>query len=226
VAQLGARFHGMEEVVGSIPTRSTKSFCWHRTGARDRVRLDTAIHQGATMKMKALLLVLGLLVSSFASATDKYVSNEFGFAASFPADVIHTQITPDVNSFVANGPGGAWVAQVKVTNNVAMPREVTKEFMEAKLGEVLRDGGMTQTGASSYTTFRGYPAVLATATFIIDNRHTQHVEYPVVVDMKLIFVKDQNLIKGQNRVYWVAGWAIQGGDRSRIQQFLDSFELR
>jgi ABC transport system ATP-binding/permease protein len=26
VAQLGARFHGMEEVVGSIPTRSTKSF--------------------------------------------------------------------------------------------------------------------------------------------------------------------------------------------------------
>ncbi len=26
VAQLGARFHGMEEVVGSIPTRSTKIF--------------------------------------------------------------------------------------------------------------------------------------------------------------------------------------------------------
>ena len=25
VAQLGARFHGMEEVVGSIPTRSTNS---------------------------------------------------------------------------------------------------------------------------------------------------------------------------------------------------------
>ena len=24
MAQLGARFHGMEEVVGSIPTRSTK----------------------------------------------------------------------------------------------------------------------------------------------------------------------------------------------------------
>jgi hypothetical protein len=26
VAQLGARFHGMEEVVGSNPTRSTKFF--------------------------------------------------------------------------------------------------------------------------------------------------------------------------------------------------------
>jgi hypothetical protein len=25
VAQLGARFHGMEEVVGSIPTRSTNT---------------------------------------------------------------------------------------------------------------------------------------------------------------------------------------------------------
>ncbi len=26
VAQLGARFHGMEEVIGSIPIRSTKPF--------------------------------------------------------------------------------------------------------------------------------------------------------------------------------------------------------
>ncbi len=26
MAQLGARFHGMEEVIGSIPIRSTKSF--------------------------------------------------------------------------------------------------------------------------------------------------------------------------------------------------------
>jgi hypothetical protein len=26
VAQLGARFHGMEEVIGSIPIRSTKYF--------------------------------------------------------------------------------------------------------------------------------------------------------------------------------------------------------
>ena len=29
VAQLGARFHGMEEVVGSIPTRSTKDSTAH-----------------------------------------------------------------------------------------------------------------------------------------------------------------------------------------------------
>ena len=29
VAQLGARFHGMEEVVGSIPTRSTKLILKH-----------------------------------------------------------------------------------------------------------------------------------------------------------------------------------------------------
>ena len=30
MAQLGARFHGMEEVVGSIPTRSTKDSTSHR----------------------------------------------------------------------------------------------------------------------------------------------------------------------------------------------------
>jgi hypothetical protein len=31
VAQLGARFHGMEEVVGSIPTRSTNFFVFSET---------------------------------------------------------------------------------------------------------------------------------------------------------------------------------------------------
>jgi hypothetical protein len=31
VAQLGARFHGMEEVIGSIPIRSTKESITHRT---------------------------------------------------------------------------------------------------------------------------------------------------------------------------------------------------
>ena len=30
VAQLGARFHGMEEVVGSIPTRSTNALQLHK----------------------------------------------------------------------------------------------------------------------------------------------------------------------------------------------------
>jgi len=178
------------------------------------------------MKTRALLLLAVVLIASFATAADKYVSTDFGFAASFPADVVHSQVTPDVNRFSANVPGGAWVAQVKVTKNVAMPREVTKEFMETKLAEALKDGGMVQDGATSYTTFQGHPALLATATFIANNRTTNHVAYPVVVDMKLIFVEGQNLIKGQNRVYWVAGWATKGGDRSGIQSFLDSFELK
>ena len=34
MAQLGARFHGMEEVVGSIPTRSTKYLKQLRGGER------------------------------------------------------------------------------------------------------------------------------------------------------------------------------------------------
>ncbi|HMD18354.1 MAG TPA: hypothetical protein VKH18_16925 [Terriglobales bacterium] len=172
------------------------------------------------MKTKIQLLLPAILLMTAFAFAGKYVANEFGFAASFPADVGHTQITPDVNSFVANGPGGAWVAQVKVTKNVAMPEKITKEFMEGKLAEVLKGGFMTQTGSSSYTTVQGNPAVLATATFIINNRNTNLVSYSAVADMKLIFVKSQN------RVYWVAGWAIQGQDRSGIQQFLDSFELR
>ena len=39
VAQLGARFHGMEEVVGSIPTRST-NFHLADVGRADNLRLD------------------------------------------------------------------------------------------------------------------------------------------------------------------------------------------
>ncbi len=173
-----------------------------------------------------VLLLLAVVLVSFAAAADKYVSTDSGFAASFPADVVHTQVTPDVNRFSANVPGGAWEAQVKVTKNVVMPPEVTKEFMQTKFAEALKDGGMVQDGAPSYTTFQGCPALLATATFIANNRTTNHVAYPVVVDMKLIFVQGENLTKGQNRLYWVAGWAIKGADRSGIQSFLDSFELR
>lgn len=85
---------------------------------------------------------------------------------------------------------------------------------------------MTQTGASSYTTFHGHPALLATANFFVNNQFTNYVSYNATVDMKLIFVKSPHLIDGQNRMYWVGGWALQGKDRSGIQPFLDSFELR
>jgi hypothetical protein len=203
----------------------------HSAFVRDSYRqpiLGTHVQERIRGKMKTntSLLLLAILIATFASAADKYVSSEFGFAASYPGDVVRTQVTSDVASFAAKAPGGAWVAQVKAYKNVVMPQDVTKEFMEGKLKEVLRDGGMTQTGASSYTTFQGHPALLATATFIINNGETNFVSYSAVVDMKLIFVKGQNLIKGQNRVYWVAGWAIQGKVRSGIQPFLDSFELR
>ncbi|MGA2877069.1 MAG: hypothetical protein ABSE82_16250, partial [Nitrososphaerales archaeon] len=40
---------------------------------------------------------------------------------------------------------------------------------------------------SSYTTFQGHPALVATAIFIVSNSNTQNVSYAVVVDIKLIF---------------------------------------
>jgi len=226
----------MEEVVGSIPTRSTKSpfSMLGRTSSSILLPLpfDANFLRLATDYALPRRQLSSSHTSSNTSSSDtswRDNENEIPVATRgdadhhlcfryrevrfqrillcrvFPADVAHTQITPDVNSFVANGPGGAWVAQVKVTKNVAMPEKITKEFMEAKLAEVLKGGFMTQTGASSYTTFQGYPAVLATATFIINNRNTNSVSYSAVADMKLVFVKSQN------RVYWVAGWAIQGG---------------
>jgi hypothetical protein len=42
VAQLGARFHGMEEVVGSIPTRSTKS----------KTRINRTSQRYSTMRIR------------------------------------------------------------------------------------------------------------------------------------------------------------------------------
>jgi hypothetical protein len=64
VAQLGARFHGMEEVVGSIPTRSTKSpnlFGAHRKGFH-RIALGfhanvPALLQHSTVYTPAIVIV-------------------------------------------------------------------------------------------------------------------------------------------------------------------------
>jgi hypothetical protein len=159
-------------------------------------------------------------MSISASAGEKYVSTEFGFAASFPAAVIRKEITPGVATFDANAPGGKWEAQVNVIGNVAMPKEVTHEVMENKLAEYLKDHTMTQVGASSFTALQGNPALSATSTFFINNQDTNFVVYLVVVDMKLVFVK------AQKRVYVVEGMAVQGIDRSAIQPFLDSFEFQ
>jgi hypothetical protein len=49
VAQLGARFHGMEEVVGSIPTRSTILTSQLGANAVVGIRYDaTEVMQGVT----------------------------------------------------------------------------------------------------------------------------------------------------------------------------------
>jgi hypothetical protein len=171
------------------------------------------------MKIKFLPLLLVMIATS-AMAADKYLSSDFGFAAAFPADVVQTQVTSDVSTFVAGAPGGGWVAQIKAFKNVTMPQDVGKKFMETKLAEVLSDGGMTQTGNSSYTQFHHYPALFTTATFFVNNANTSYLSRRVAVDMELIFVP------AQNRFYFVAGWAVQGLDRSAIQPFINSFELR
>lgn len=92
------------------------------------------------MKTKISLVLFLISLATLASAAAKYVSTDFGFAGSYPADVVRSQISSDVASFTATAPASAWVAQVKVVKNVAMPREITKQFMEAKLAEVLSSG--------------------------------------------------------------------------------------
>jgi murein DD-endopeptidase MepM/ murein hydrolase activator NlpD len=69
VAQLGARFHGMEEVVGSIPTRSTKFF------SRTSTVFSTAIH---TLQSLARLVVglFALAASLPAFAAPWFLSNQ------------------------------------------------------------------------------------------------------------------------------------------------------
>jgi hypothetical protein len=47
VAQLGARFHGMEEVVGSIPTRSTNSLPCEKYTCNFAFLQPTALRNGA-----------------------------------------------------------------------------------------------------------------------------------------------------------------------------------
>jgi hypothetical protein len=52
VAQLGARFHGMEEVIGSIPIRSTNQF--FNLGIRFRGESGISLSLKAYMRPKAL----------------------------------------------------------------------------------------------------------------------------------------------------------------------------
>jgi hypothetical protein len=178
------------------------------------------------VKTKILLAFFPVLVVAFTLAGDKYVSTEFGFAASFPAEVVSSQIAPDVFLFKATAPGNAWEAQVKVRQNVAMPQDVSKDFMEAKLAEVIKSGGMKQSGAASYTTCQNHPAVLASAVFIVDNTRSNEPSYATLVNVKLVFVRSRNPAKGNNRIYMVDGLAIQGQGRSGIEQFLNSFEVK
>jgi hypothetical protein len=178
------------------------------------------------MKTKILLVFFSLGVVALTSASDQYVSTELGFAASFPAEIVSSQIGPDIFLFKATAPGNAWEAQVKVSQNVAMPQEITKEFMEAKLAEVIKSGGMKQSGGTSYSTCQGHPAVLAKAAFVADNTGSNQVSYATLADIKLVFVESRNPAKGNNRIYMIDGLAIQGQDRSGIERFLDSFELK
>jgi hypothetical protein len=106
-----------------------------------------------------------------------------------------------------------------------MPQGVTEELMKAKLAEIIESGGMTQSGATSYTVFQGHPVLLANAVFVTDNKDSNEVSYATLVTIKLIFVQSRNPAKGNNRIYMVVGMAIKGQDRSAIQPFLDSFEL-
>jgi hypothetical protein len=64
VAQLGARFHGMEEVVGSIPTRSTKSLN----------RLD-----GASVQRLNICVVLCVVTRRFGACSKGFHRFALGF---------------------------------------------------------------------------------------------------------------------------------------------------
>src|SRR5580698_9607014 len=59
VAQLGARFHGMEEVVGSIPTRSTKFFKF-----RPAEVLRFALDFGSRLPLRSRLLTASSSIST------------------------------------------------------------------------------------------------------------------------------------------------------------------
>ena len=68
VAQLGARFHGMEEVVGSIPTRSTKSL--------QQLSLETASQTVCTHYEPVLKLVDRVSPTILRSSEEKVVRRQ------------------------------------------------------------------------------------------------------------------------------------------------------
>jgi hypothetical protein len=185
-------------------------------------------------RFKAVSLAfMQLLLAAVAFAAGKYASTVYGFSVSFPGDgVAQQQVAPDIVSFSASPADQSWFGQVEIRTVNMAKVEITKKYMHARLKEIYDSEGMTPAGDAVFTTIQDYPAILQSASYLVQVVHDQDgnvgiyrgccVFAPrttVVVTIQVIFVQSKN------RIYIVSGHAPQDADRSNIQPFLDSFKI-
>jgi hypothetical protein len=153
--------------------------------------------------------------SNAASGSKKFTSEEFGFSATFPAsDVKEKKIAPVMTAFTSSNPDGTEYSEVRVLTKDLSQDLVDDAYLERLMQIIRKDGDFRPLGQTKHTTLHGYPAVTQNMVLTPASGHEGFVSTMIVVS------------RDRNHIYMVtAGGGASEADRSRIQRFLDSFEL-
>lgn len=149
-----------------------------------------------------------------ASASRKFASEEFGFAANFiSGDVKEKKVAPVMIAFTSSNLPGTEYSEVRVLNKDLSQEAVDSAYLDRMMQMIVKNGGFGFLDTAKHTTVHGYPAI--TQNFRIDPA-SGHEGF---LSMMIVVAKDRN------HIYMVSGSVGPHANRSIIQRFLDSFEL-
>ena len=161
---------------------------------------------------RASLLAAFLLISMVVSATDKFVSGDYGFACSFPGAPQQAK-NGETTYFTAYNANRSLFAQVLITSMDLSKVEDMNAFLDEVLTQVLKDMNGTLK-SKQHAALQNYPAVRATVLMTLDDGRKFDIGMVVIA------------VKGKNLTYTVDAGTLTNEDHSGIQPFLDSFEIR
>jgi hypothetical protein len=164
------------------------------------------------MKTAAFVAALALMLSPVASASSKFVSEDYGFAASFVGNVEQTTET-DIARFNSSNADRTLLTQVQVLKVDLSGADDMDKYLDVFLTAMVKNT-VLHIVDQSHTTFQGFPAAKVRLSMLNPSG--------VDVDITMLLI----VVKGKSRIYTVAGMAGKTNDHSGIQPFLDSFEIR
>lgn len=153
--------------------------------------------------------------SRASSVSSKFTSEEFGFAAKFTtSDVKEKTISPAMTSFVSYIDNGAYYSEVQVLTKDLSQDLVDDAYLDRMMETTVKAGHFVVLDKAKYATLHGYPAITQEMRLDPTSGHEASVSMMIVV------------AKDRNHIYMVTGLASPNSERSSIQRFLASFELK